>query len=707
MAKKVKGKISSRTARIESDEEQHSKSFHFLVASAVILLVAAALATLQTTPTQPAVSDDPTARRQVLPQLICDCALKPVSDLCHAINSSEAIPLDTIYRPFGAPATGTNIGIFMMYSHEIKNYTTNTATINAAYAHAHSYDFMLVQTELFKTEEHKFSHAVTALRQSKMKYIRDALLALPEGGWLLWLDADLAILRHDVTIESLLAKHSAGPSTDLLVSLEFGGEHNGEEESGERPRGVNTGALLLRHSEWSLRMLEKWHQVGYEELWGLRKLTEWGQGFLEFTKKLPPDQQMHTELQRPPPLGLGLADYLAHTVLLPTTALNHRWPAWALDGFDGNHAGSSGDDRDTGSSGSGGLQLQFGFHFFASTPEERSRVFGALHRSMLCPRPASDGELVKKKSKRVESKEARTAGVVGGWRRWLAADEAAGKARFESAAEVRLRWARTTPAELSRALASEMLAALGTRASGTSRSSVESGELCNALYTWAGGTGKRHVGPPAAATAAAIGAGEGREEGGGGGAEDGDLFYHAAAAIGAGEGREEGGGGGAEDGDLFYHAVFTRVSEKHRECLDPGLAAEVARHMLVRKNYDAAAFALQVATATAARIIHTYEIEEGNADGNAKATSGTPAGTVVMEAGLRVRGDPNTTSAFIDHLRKRLGPWQEQLAEVESVRKTTGTFFTKHTPPGHETAQQPSDISNTRPPRRRRRRVEK
>jgi len=40
---------------------------------------------------------------------------------------------------------------------------------------------------------------VTALRQSKMKYIRDALLALPEGGWLLWLDADLAILRHDVS----------------------------------------------------------------------------------------------------------------------------------------------------------------------------------------------------------------------------------------------------------------------------------------------------------------------------------------------------------------------------------------------------------------------------------------------------------------------------------------------------------------------------
>jgi hypothetical protein len=28
-------------------------------------------------------------------------------------------------------------------------------------------------------------------------------------------------------------------------------------------------------------MLEAWHSVGYDQLWGLDELSEWGQGFLE------------------------------------------------------------------------------------------------------------------------------------------------------------------------------------------------------------------------------------------------------------------------------------------------------------------------------------------------------------------------------------------------------------------------------------------
>jgi hypothetical protein len=37
------------------------------------------------------------------------------------------------------------------------------------------------------------------LAQSKMKYISDALRTLPENGWLMWLDADFAVLRDDVS----------------------------------------------------------------------------------------------------------------------------------------------------------------------------------------------------------------------------------------------------------------------------------------------------------------------------------------------------------------------------------------------------------------------------------------------------------------------------------------------------------------------------
>jgi hypothetical protein len=54
-----------------------------------------------------------------------------------------------------------------------------------------------------------------------------------------------------VTVEDLLEEHGAGPLTDLLVSLEMDGNSDADEEDASSasfsPRGVNTGALLLRH----------------------------------------------------------------------------------------------------------------------------------------------------------------------------------------------------------------------------------------------------------------------------------------------------------------------------------------------------------------------------------------------------------------------------------------------------------------------------
>jgi hypothetical protein len=65
---------------------------------------------------------------------------------------------------------------------------------------------------------------VTTLPQSKMKYIRDALLEVPDGGWLLWLDADLVVLRHDMDLEALVAGALADvgdAEVDLIAALEF------------------------------------------------------------------------------------------------------------------------------------------------------------------------------------------------------------------------------------------------------------------------------------------------------------------------------------------------------------------------------------------------------------------------------------------------------------------------------------------------------
>jgi hypothetical protein len=226
-------------------------------------------------------------------------------------------------------------------------------------------------------------------------------------------------------------------------------------------------------------------------------------------------------------VGLG-DDYFSHALLLPTTALNHRWPAWALDGFDDNDDETETDsDSKSGKKqqhkkkkNGGGGGLQFAFHQFASTSKERVRVLSSLHRAMLCPRANAP---LSRKEARIAAKKKKS-------------QKAAMEPSFESPQEVAARWASTTPRQLSQVVASEMLAALGQRAMGTSRNSMEVGELCNALYTWAGGTG----------------------------VDDGIK-----SSLSSSSSSQEGGG---ED---YYHAVFTRVSEKHRECLDPGLASEV------------------------------------------------------------------------------------------------------------------------------------
>jgi hypothetical protein len=108
-----------------------------------------------------------------------------------------------------------------------------------------------------------------------------------------------------------------------------------------------------------------------------------------------------------------------------------------------------------------------------------------------------------------------------------------------------------------------------------------------------------------------------------------------------------------------------------------------------------------VATSTAERIIYSFEHEDPEEHSrlltDAQKEALAAPGTVVMEAGMRVRGDPATIASFIDHLKELVGPWNEQLEEAERLRAESKSFFSSHTPPGHENAK----VKLPRPPRRR------
>jgi hypothetical protein len=80
----------------------------------------------------------------------------------------------------------------------------------------------------------------------------------------------LIICYHIIKIplESIIETHGT-EGINVIISLEF------------NMQTLNTGALLLRNTEWTYKMLEAWHKVGFADLWGHAELSEWGLDFYE------------------------------------------------------------------------------------------------------------------------------------------------------------------------------------------------------------------------------------------------------------------------------------------------------------------------------------------------------------------------------------------------------------------------------------------
>ena len=581
---------------------------------------------------------------------LCDC-YTDASAVCWAMYNSIvgndlAPPFEEIWTAPDPPSSDTDgssiiseiseeeeqkepitVGLFMLYTDDIANYTVHAATMNAAYAARHKYRFMMSRAKLTQPppndgpigRDRQWDHAVTKLPQSKMKYMLDALTKLPEqSGWLLWLDSDLVILRQDVPIQEILASHDVDPETNVLVSLEFtdavaeyednqSGSSNG---ATARPKGVNTGALLLRNCAWTRDMLRAWHGVGYAtgEAWtnDPAHLTPWGQGFLEQVKKMPPDQQMHTELQRPETLrssdGTKL-EYLKHAKVLPTTVLNSRWPYWALDAYD-----------EPLDSNAKPAELQFALHMFASTSEERIAVLGNLHRRALCPQNMlSSATPSATTAKSSDLADVRFSVPSGG--------------RAGGIKDIQPLW-QLPPLTLSASLAADGMAALAARALKSPSKSFAHAELCAAVYTLAqGANGASADTSSPSATANANGYAE----------------VEPSSAL-----------------PKPYHPLYG-LSERHQGCLEPGMSSQVARGHVVRKNVDTAYFAYDAAVTVAQNFLLTQPSPPLGSDG---------------------QGD----SQIVAHLKKGLAEWVAQRDGLAEFRRGARTFLAEHPAPNHVAA---------------------
>jgi len=67
--------------------------------------------------------------------------------------------------------------------------------------------------------------------------------------WILWMDADTAILNCSVSVLDLIEHRAVTASNDSNVSLVFNGDKNAI---------VNNGVFAIRNNEWGLDFVEKW-----------------------------------------------------------------------------------------------------------------------------------------------------------------------------------------------------------------------------------------------------------------------------------------------------------------------------------------------------------------------------------------------------------------------------------------------------------------
>lgn len=191
----------------------------------------------------------------------------------------------------------------------IHDYAGYSLSLNAAYCSTHGYSFQV----LSPTEGAEYEPADQ--RWNKVRILLEAL----DGGsnssqseWVLWLDADLAVIEPTLDLEALV---DLAPNVDIFVCS--------DPEPAEIFSLVNTGALLVRNTPWTRDFLRRW--------WGdaASRKASWDQH--AFTR-LYLGQDMAVASDSDLAGSDGTQDWSAvavqsHIHILPADALNTRRPA--------------------------------------------------------------------------------------------------------------------------------------------------------------------------------------------------------------------------------------------------------------------------------------------------------------------------------------------------------------------------------------------
>lgn len=129
-----------------------------------------------------------------------------------------------------------NIAIVTLSTPDIKAYAQHTADINRRYCGKHKYHFVGFRDTLDATRHPAWS------KIPAIKYVMDGRVEGCKPEWIMWIDADAAIVNHDINLDWLVdVKKHVVISDDL-----------------------NTGVLFMRNCPYCVSVLQSmWNMTQY------------------------------------------------------------------------------------------------------------------------------------------------------------------------------------------------------------------------------------------------------------------------------------------------------------------------------------------------------------------------------------------------------------------------------------------------------------
>ena len=209
--------------------------------------------------------------------------------LMACVNESATLNMEEVNKNLyegGGPSLG--VAMVTYATPDIWDYTAFSLAINEVYAEHNGYIMRHLDPS---TSDYDKKDA----RWNKVKILEEALD--PDTGWardlnfVMWVDADLVVMDMGLRLEKVAAEY---PHAHILLSAEHAGSST----------LMNSGAVVVRNSEWSRKFLKAWWEYGDRNLFS--------------------DQEQFDLLYKAHVLDWDLEKYVA---VLPPDALNSDPPA--------------------------------------------------------------------------------------------------------------------------------------------------------------------------------------------------------------------------------------------------------------------------------------------------------------------------------------------------------------------------------------------